>query len=275
MADQTAPLPPHDGATGNLVQRAEPKVKAASLAALLTPLALYYLYRYVPGISALPHELDALVATLVTGAATFAAGFAARAVDRVDLFARPLEARAAAAVTRAGDDTIGASAVDELEAWTKRIATDVAVPVKTAAAAAVHAVEDAASAGRDPVAAARAELPRVTSAAATALEDGRAEATAALAPVVEQAVADAPTVVADVTAAGPTQKSADELMAELRKLIDGLDPAATPIADAAQAAAQVTAQREPVPVIPAPAAPVDPAPVTAPMAAVAAGPRTA
>jgi hypothetical protein len=250
------PPPVHDGSAGNLLQRAEPKVKAASLAALLTPLALYYLYRYVPGIAGLPHELDVILATAVTAAATFAAGYAARAVDRVDLVFGSLASKAAAAVTRAGDQTIGAKATDELESYVREIGGKVVGPVKAAVVDAVHAVETAAVSGQDPLAAAEGEAPKVLDSLQEAIADGRAEVAQVAAPALAEVAAAAPALIADVAAA---PKSTDELMAELRRMIDQLGDG-TPIADASQAA--VVAAPAPV-AIPAPADPP-----TAPMAAV-------
>jgi hypothetical protein len=253
VSAQNLPLPVHDGSTGNLVQRAEPKVKAASIAALLTPLALYYLYRYAPGVSSLPHELDVVLATLVTGGATFAAGFAARAVDRIDLFVKPYAEKA----QQAADRALGAPVVDELEAWAK----DIAAPVKAAAVDAVHAVEAAAEAGHDPLQAVEEQAPKVAEALGDAVADGRAEAGQAAGPVAAELAADAPALVADVTAAPTSPKTAEELMAELRKMIALLD-AGTPIADAAQAQT-------------APADPPAADPPTAPLPAVPAAPATA
>lgn len=227
MSAQNLPLPVHDGSTGNLIQRAEPKVKAASIAALLTPLALYYLYRYAPGVSSLPHELDVVLATLVTGAATFAAGFAARAVDRIDLFVKPYAEKA----QQAADRTLGADTVDELETW----AHEIAAPVKTAVVDAVHAVEAAAEAGHDPIQAAEEQAPKV----AEALDDAVADAPAPAAPATED----------------PAPKTAEQLMAELRKMIADFDPTSTPIGDAAQAQ---TAPTDP-PTAPLPAVPAAPA----------------
>ena len=80
----------HDGAAGSVAARTEPKVRAATVAATLTSAVLYLLHAYVPGVAeltaVLPGELEAAVAVLVTGAVTWLAGFATRAVDRIDLF---------------------------------------------------------------------------------------------------------------------------------------------------------------------------------------------
>lgn len=231
------PPAPHDGTTGNLLTRAEPKVKAASIAALLTPLASFYAYKYVPGIAALPHELDVLVATLLTAVCVFAAGFAARAVDRIDLVFAPLAAKA----EKAADRTIGARATDELETWAKGIAA----PVKTAVVDAVHAVERAAGAGEDPIQAATSALPAVESSLEQAVAAGRAEAATVLAPAITEAVAEAPTVLAQAaTPAG----SAAELEALFRQMLARLDDTDGP----------ATAE---IPVIPAQA---PPAPATQP-----------
>lgn len=85
----TAATPTLDGANGNLLARTEPKVRAASLAALLTPIALFYGHRYLPGGEELPQYVALSVDAVITGAVAWVAGFAAKAVDRLDLFADP------------------------------------------------------------------------------------------------------------------------------------------------------------------------------------------
>ena len=77
----------HNGRDGNVLRRSEPKVRAASVAALLTPLALFYGHQFLPGIEAMPVEAVLAVDSALTGMAVFVAGFVAKAVDRLDLFA--------------------------------------------------------------------------------------------------------------------------------------------------------------------------------------------
>lgn len=75
-----------DGRRGNPLRRTEPKVRAASLAALLTSALLYLASRYLPGYEALPAELTAGITATLTGLAAWLAGWLAAAVNRIDLF---------------------------------------------------------------------------------------------------------------------------------------------------------------------------------------------
>lgn len=274
MSDHTAPPAPLDGSSGNLLARTEPKVKAAALVAFLTPLALYYVYRYVPGVSSLPHELDALVGTLVTGLLTFAAGYAARAVDRVDLFTQPLLEKAGRAVNGAVGHVVGVSEADDLESWARQIGGKVVHPLEQAAQAVAGAAEVAAVAGADPLAAARAAIPAARTEVLDAVQSAGAAVAADLAPVAAQALADAPVLVPAVAvqAQGSPAAAADELRAELQKLLARLDGSSgTPIADAVAAvsapvSAPATAE---IPVVStAGVRPAVPGPVTEPLPAV-------
>jgi hypothetical protein len=80
----------HDGSVRNPLRAAEPKVRAASVAAVLAPIVLAVLRLYVPQVAAVaeqvPEELQAGIAAVITGVVTFVSGYLARAVDRFDLF---------------------------------------------------------------------------------------------------------------------------------------------------------------------------------------------
>lgn len=80
-------MPEHDGASSwNVLRRAEPKVRAAAIAAVASPVALFYAHTYLPGVDRMPTELLVGVDAGVTGLVVFLAGFAAKAVDRIDLW---------------------------------------------------------------------------------------------------------------------------------------------------------------------------------------------
>lgn len=257
-----AQVPPFDGSSGNLLSRAEPKVRAASLTALLAPVVLYYLYEYVPGISSLPHQLDAVLGAAIVGALTFAAGFAAKAVDRVDLFARAEAAKLDSVVGPVLVKTFGEHAAEEIRHVAHEVYQDVVPPLEDAAREAVHGFEAAVGAGADPVSAARAEVTPLTDAAQDALDvavaDGRAEAPEVLAEAVSGAAEAHPEVAAQVApvleqAAGAVESNA-ELADMLRHMLALLEPTSdTPIGDAAAVATQSA-----LPPVPAPAAPADP-----------------
>lgn len=236
-----AQVPPFDGAAGNPISRAEPKVRAAGLTALLSPLALYYLYEYVPGIDRLPHQLDAAIGAVLVGALTFAAGFAAKAVDRVDLFTRGEAAKVEAEVRPALVKTFGERAVDDVESWVHTIHDEVVPPLVEAAHTAVQAVESAIGAGVNPVAAVQNELPILTQAAHEAVDvavtDGRSAGPALVAEAVSGLAAAHPAL---VDAVAPTIEQAavgsnQELADMLRQMLSLLGEGDTPIADAVRA----------------------------------------
>lgn len=236
-----AQVPPFDGTTGNPLSRAEPKVRAAGLTALLSPLALYYLYEYVPGISSLPHQLDAALGAVAVGALTFAAGFAAKAVDRVDLFTRGEMAKVEAEVRPTLVKTFGERAVDDVEHFVHQLHDECLPPLENAVEAAVGQFEQAVTAGTDPVAAARDELPALEQAGHAAVDvavaDGRAEGPALVAEAVGGLAAAHPEL---VDAVAPTLEQAavgsnQELADMLRHMLSLLGEGDTPIADAVRA----------------------------------------
>jgi hypothetical protein len=89
MAGHAAPPARLDGAAGSVVARTEPKVRAASAAAVITSVLLSLAVQFVPALGQLPAEVQTVlgvaVTGLVTGAVTWLCGYLTRAVQRVDL----------------------------------------------------------------------------------------------------------------------------------------------------------------------------------------------
>lgn len=242
----------HDGTDGNLLTRAEPKVRVASTVALLTPVISFELLHYVPGLANLSPVVDAFVATLLTGLLTFIAGYLTRPVNRIDLFVTKAEASVRREVTHA----VGAQWEGHLEDWVHDVATAVTPAVhaaETAVLGAVHAVSGAAAAGTDPIVAARLEAPHVKAALAEAAARAAADAKAAAERAAREAAA---TELADRLAKVSGGEGTDELIDAIRKGLDALDVNATPIGDAARDAVPTAIDVLPALPVPAPVTPV-------------------
>lgn len=81
-----APVQQLDGASGSVLARTEPKVRASAVAATVSAVLLWLIHRYVPGAAVLPAPVEAGIGAVLTGCVSWAAGYLARAVDRLDLF---------------------------------------------------------------------------------------------------------------------------------------------------------------------------------------------
>ena len=78
----------HDGSSRNPLRAAEPKVRAATVAAVLTPVLLWLVHRYVPGAELFDAEIRVAVDGVATAVAVFVTGFLTRTVDRIDIWGR-------------------------------------------------------------------------------------------------------------------------------------------------------------------------------------------
>lgn len=250
----------HDGSSGTILNRAEPKVRTASAVALVTPLVSFFVLKYVPGLSSLADAVDAIVATVLTGVLTFAAGYLTRPVRRIDLLLTSAEHAVWSEVSK----TAGARVEAELEDWVHTVGM-VAQPALASAESAVVGLvrhsSAAAAAGTDPIVAARVSAPETLAALqAAAKQAAEAEAEAARTAARQAAAAELQARLSAATGAG-TNPNTTDLIEAIRRGLDALDGSATPIGDAARAAvptAEIALPPVP-PVIPAPAAPVEPA----------------
>lgn len=252
----TSPPAPFDGSTGNVLRRAEPKVRAAGAVALLAPVVLYYLAQGIPQLSAQPPVVLVLAGAVLTGLLTFAAGFATRAVDRVDLRAN-LKASAGDAL----DATVGAA----VPAAQMGVAT--VLPRLSPAAQVVIAAE-AATVARQVDTAAPVAAP-VVDAAATAAQAAPAVTTVAADPGVQRAAAVAHA--AELLGINPA------MMGTLASLYAS-DAVSTPVYDRMVSAQAATVEMPAVTptgstaATPAPTAAPTPAPAVAPAPASSPGP---